>query len=172
MYRSILLSVALDREDSDHAELARDTALALAKGTGASVTILTVRNVDAPAIGHLNPEAEEEFEHSFSDQLHKEVEENLSEYAAPLKAEGIEVKTLFHHGEPKEKIIETIKEIAADVLVIGSHSKHNLLNIALGSTAHHLSTHASCPVILVSPEIPKVNIQSLSRVGIMRKTPL
>ena len=172
MYRSILLSVALDREDSDHAELARDTTLALAKGTGASVTILTVRSVNAPAIGHLKPKAEDKSEHSFSEQRHKEVEEDLSEYASPLKAEGIEVTTLFHHGDPKETIIQTIKEIAADVLVIGSHSKQNLLNIALGSTAHHLSTHASCPVILVSPEIPKDNIQSLSRVGIMLKTPL
>ena len=155
MFSSILLSVALDREGSDHAALARETALALAKGTGASLTILTVRKVEAPAIGHLKPGPEEEFEHSFSDQLHKEIEATLSDYAAPFEAEGIAIKTLFHHGDPRKTIIKTIEEVGADVLVIGSHSKHNLLNVALGSTAHHLSTHASCPVILAAPETPK-----------------
>jgi nucleotide-binding universal stress UspA family protein len=38
------------------------------------------------------------------------------------------------------------------LLVIGSHSKRGLFDIALGDTAKHLSQHASCPVVLVSPE--------------------
>ncbi len=172
MYSSILLSVALDREDSGHAILARDTALALAKGTGAAVQVLTVENCDAPVIDHLKPEAEEQFETAVSEQRHEEIEKKLREFAAPLLSEGLDVKFLLRHGKPKETIINTIDEVGADVLVIGSHSKHNLLNVALGSTAHHLSTHASCPVILVSPETPKANILSLSRVGMMRETPL
>ena len=43
MYSSILLSVALGRTDLKHAILARDTALALAKGTGASVQCVNRR---------------------------------------------------------------------------------------------------------------------------------
>ena len=155
MYSSILLSVVLDREDSGHATLARKTAMALAKGTGAPIQLLTVENCDAPVIVHLKPEAEEQFETAFSEQLHEEIEKSLTEFAAPLITEGIEVKTLLRHGNPKETIIKTIEEVGADVLVIGSHSKQNLLDVALGSTAHHLSKYASCPVILVSPEISR-----------------
>ena len=43
-------------------------------------------------------------------------------------------------------------ELKADALVIGSHSKRNFFDIALGGTAKHISQHVSCTVVLVSPE--------------------
>jgi nucleotide-binding universal stress UspA family protein len=172
MYSSILLSVAIDRENSDHAMLARDTALALAKGTGASIHLLTVTNSDAPVIDHLKPGAEEKVEAAMAEQRHEQDEQDLSEFAAPLISEGIEVATLLRHGNPKEAIVKVIDELGVDVLVIGSHCKLKLLDVVLGSTAQHLTAYASCPVILVSPEVPQATPESLSRVGIMRKTPI
>ena len=155
MYSSILLSVALGRGDLSHASLARDTALALAKGTGASIHVLTVENCDAPAIDHLKPEAGEQLATLIGEQVHHEKERELSEFAAPLISAGVKVETHLLHGNPRDAVLHAVDQLDADVLVIGSHSKRGLLDVMLGSTAHHLSTHAHCPVILVSPEQPK-----------------
>ena len=115
MYSSILLSVALDREDSGHALLARDTALALAKGTGAAIHVLTVENCNAPVIGHLEPEAEQQVEAVIGEQRHEVAEKDLSEFAAPLIAEGIKVTTLLRHGNPKEAIIKMMDELGPEI---------------------------------------------------------
>jgi nucleotide-binding universal stress UspA family protein len=47
--------------------------------------------------------------------------------------------------------VQTADELKADALVIGSHSKRNFLDIALGGTAKYVSQHVSGTVILVSP---------------------
>ncbi len=151
MFKTILLSVALDREDSEHALLARDTAQALVKGTGAALHVLTVHSYEAPALNHLNAEEEEKYAAMFTEQTREEVESALKDFIEPLSKAGIQVHTEISLGNPKKVILETLEKVAADTLVIGSHSSHNLLNVALGSTAHYLCKHAPCPVILASP---------------------
>ena len=156
MYSSILLSVALGRANLKHAFLARDTALALAKGTGASVHVLTVENSDEPTIDLLSPAVSERVATLIGNQAQREKERQLSEFAAPLVSEGVKVETHLRLGNPRDAVLHAADQLGADVLVIGSHSKRGVLDVMLGSTAHHLSTHASCPVILVSPEQPKL----------------
>jgi nucleotide-binding universal stress UspA family protein len=55
-------------------------------------------------------------------------------------------------GNPREVIVEMALRILADVLIIGSHSKRGIFDIALGGTAQQISSHAPCPVLLVSPK--------------------
>jgi hypothetical protein len=43
-------------------------------------------------------------------------------------------------------------EVEAQLVVIGSHGKRGLLEIAVGDTARHLSTHAPCTVLMVAPK--------------------
>jgi nucleotide-binding universal stress UspA family protein len=62
------------------------------------------------------------------------------------------VTTFLRAGKPRSVIVQTADELKAEVLVIGSHSKRNFLDIALGGTAKYLSQHVSCAVVLVSPE--------------------
>ena len=71
---------------------------------------------------------------------------------APLKAIGLEVTTFLRVGDARSVIVQLATEIKPDALIIGSHSKRNFLDIALGGTAKYVSQHASCTVILVSPE--------------------
>jgi nucleotide-binding universal stress UspA family protein len=77
--------------------------------------------------------------------------QKVEDYIAPLKAVGLEVTTFLRVGEPRSVIVQTADELKADALVIGSHSKRNFLDIALGGTAKYISQHVSCPVIFVSP---------------------
>jgi len=79
------------------------------------------------------------------------MEQKVEDYIAPLKAVGLEVTTFLRVGDPRSVIVQTATELKADALIIGSHSKRNFLDIALGGTAKYVSQHVSCTVILVSP---------------------
>ena len=56
-------------------------------------------------------------------------------------------------GNPRETIVQVARDIEADVLIIGSHSKRGILDIALGGTAQSVSRRAPCAVVLVSPKM-------------------
>jgi nucleotide-binding universal stress UspA family protein len=79
------------------------------------------------------------------------MEQKVADYIAPLKAVGLEVTTFLRVGNPRSVIVQIVDEIKADALVIGSHSKRNFFDIALGGTARYISQHVPCTVILVSP---------------------
>jgi len=52
--------------------------------------------------------------------------------------------------DPREVIVQVAISLHTDVLIIDSHSKHGLLDIALGGTAQHISRQARCLVVLVA----------------------
>jgi nucleotide-binding universal stress UspA family protein len=48
--------------------------------------------------------------------------------------------------------VQVAQEVHADLLIIGSHSKRGLLDIALGGTAQQVTKSAPCTIVLVSPK--------------------
>jgi nucleotide-binding universal stress UspA family protein len=80
------------------------------------------------------------------------MERKMDEYVAPLKQEGLDVITTVQVGTPHEDIIQTAASLDADLLIIGSHSKRGILDIALGGTARRLTHEAPCTVLMVSPK--------------------
>jgi nucleotide-binding universal stress UspA family protein len=85
-------------------------------------------------------------------QTDQAMAQKMDEYVAPLVSQGISVSKIFRLGSARDVIIEVALEIEADLLVIGSHSKRGLLDIALGGTARDVSTHAPCTVVTVAPK--------------------
>jgi nucleotide-binding universal stress UspA family protein len=82
--------------------------------------------------------------------------EKMDDYVGPLLRQGLPVAKMLRLGSsPRHLIIEVAQEVEADLLVIGSHSKRGLLDIALGGTARHLSEHAPCHVVMVAPKAKK-----------------
>ncbi len=76
----------------------------------------------------------------------------MDDYVGPLLSLGVPVAKILRLGSPRHLIIEVAQEVEADLLVIGSHSKRGLLDIALGGTARQLSEHAPCHVVMVAPK--------------------
>src|SRR5262249_10714508 len=154
MYRTILLAAALQHWDrySVHALAAREVAGAMAIGAAHHLHVLSVYdyNFKAPASG-LPTEMVTQLREEDLRRTNKLMEQKVEDYIAPLKAEGLELTTLLSVGYPSRVIVQTAVEFKADALVIGSHSKRNFLDIALGGTARYISQHVSCPVIFVSP---------------------
>jgi nucleotide-binding universal stress UspA family protein len=77
----------------------------------------------------------------------------MDEFIAPLKASGLEVTPLLQVGNPREVMVQAALSAKADLLIIGSHSKRGVFDIALGGTARQITGRAPCTVLMVSPKI-------------------
>ncbi|MEC7839891.1 MAG: universal stress protein [Chlamydiota bacterium] len=52
-------------------------------------------------------------------------------------------------GQAKYQILEVAEEVGADLIVVGSHARHGLGLLFLGSTANAVLHHAKCDVLAV-----------------------
>jgi nucleotide-binding universal stress UspA family protein len=59
------------------------------------------------------------------------------------------IQTIVKEGEFAESILETAKELKADVIVIGSHSRKWLENIVMGSVTEKVLHHTTIPLLIV-----------------------
>ena len=59
------------------------------------------------------------------------------------------IKTILKEGEIAETILNTAKELKADVIVMGSHSRKWLENIILGSEAEEVLKKTTVPLFII-----------------------
>ena len=131
----IVLAVALQRyvDFPPVALRAREVAAALARAGDSAVEVVTV---EAP--GALLPGLET-------------AEEKLGRFVRGLRDQGLEAEGHLLTGRPAERIPPFVVHCGADFLVIGSHSKRNLLDVGIGATANALVRACPCPVVMVWP---------------------
>jgi nucleotide-binding universal stress UspA family protein len=153
MGRTVLLAVALQHWErySAHALAARDVAATLARGTANTLYVLSTYDYAQPSpfeapMGSA-ARGGESLRRQTDDLMHRKVED----YAAPLQHEDFNLGIILRVGRPRDVIVQVARNLKADLLVLGSHSKRSMIEIALGSTARQVSRQAPCPVVLVSP---------------------
>jgi nucleotide-binding universal stress UspA family protein len=154
MYQHILLAVALQRWDtpSPHAFAARDAAVALAKGAGARLSVLSVyeyEDLDVPDLAAAELGRYREAQMQRIDAL---MEQKLKTFLDGVPTDGLAVTPVLKLGEPRLLILRTAESLGVDLLVIGAHSKRSFLDVLLGGTAAYVSRHAPCSVVMVQPE--------------------
>lgn len=59
------------------------------------------------------------------------------------------IQTLVKEGDFADTILETAKELHADIIVVGSHSRKWLENIVMGSVTEKVLHHTSIPLLIV-----------------------
>jgi nucleotide-binding universal stress UspA family protein len=157
MYRNILLAAALQNWEhySAHALAARDVAATLARHAERLYVLTVYKNEPIRIPATVPADMAAKFREQQTDQADRIVFERMDDYVSPLMSQGLSVNKLLRLGSPGHLIIDVAQEVEADLLVIGSHSKRGLLDIALGSTAKHVSEHAPCPVVMVAPKAKK-----------------
>ena len=154
MYSTILLAVALQNWDrySAHALAARDVAGTLAKGAGKPLHVLSVYEYEIPSVSGLSADMATRHRDGIMQSTDSLMERRMNDYIFPLKEDGIVVQSLLRVGNPRELIVQVAGNITADLLVIGSHSKRGIFDVALGGTARQVGSRTPCPVVLVSPK--------------------
>lgn len=59
------------------------------------------------------------------------------------------IQTLVKEGDFAETILETAKELHADIIVLGSHSQKWLENILMGSVTEKVLNHSKIPLFII-----------------------
>jgi nucleotide-binding universal stress UspA family protein len=59
------------------------------------------------------------------------------------------IQTIVKEGDFADSILETAKELRADIIVVGSHSRKWLENIVMGSVTEKVLHHTLIPLLIV-----------------------
>jgi nucleotide-binding universal stress UspA family protein len=59
------------------------------------------------------------------------------------------IQTLVEEGDFADSILEAAKDVRADIIVIGSHSRRWLDEILIGSVAEEILRHSSIPLYII-----------------------
>ena len=153
MYHEILLAVAIHQweEFTPHALAARDVAVALAKGSGARLSVLSVYDYGKITEPSLSADMAARYREDMMQRIDGTMETKMKAFLAGMGHMDLPVTPIVQVGEPRKTIIEVVEQVQADVLIIGAHSKRSVLDVVLGGTAGYVCRHAACPVIMVTP---------------------
>ena len=137
-------------DGSDGGRRALDRAIAEAHDSHGRITVLSVANMpldlDVPRnFGTLDDISADEGK---ALQPPPEVVAHLTEARERLAAAGLEANLTWTAGEPGSAILETAKEMRAQVIVLGEHH-HGLLGNLFGADVDaEVQREAGCEVIL------------------------
>jgi nucleotide-binding universal stress UspA family protein len=81
------------------------------------------------------------------DDLKTTAQHFLDKTKLDLRNEAIQ--TLIAEGDTAEKILESAKDVKADIIVMGTHSRRWLENILVGSVAEKVLKDSTIPLFIV-----------------------
>lgn len=143
--RHVSIQVILVGVDfSDASRRALDTAVEIAKGTGARLElvfaqeVLTYRGLRYEEV--LSPDARK--------REREEAEQSLRQWHAEARGAGVEARERVVDGDPRRALLKVAGEIGADLLVLGAKARSRPGELFAGSIAHEVSHEARCSVLL------------------------
>ncbi len=81
-------------------------------------------------------------------------EERLRTFAAGVHRTGIEVKVLVRDGTPCQVVLDAVKEVAPDLLILGVHGVHRGIgHLLVGSNTEKILLSVSCPTLSVGAHV-------------------
>lgn len=139
--RTILVPV----DFSGHSEAALDYAVELAGKLDAKLYILNV--VGIPAFGV--PELGAALAPTVIDSIVRDSEAALAKLADARRSKVQIAGTLLRTGDARDMIIHTAEEVAADLIVMGTHGRRGVGRALLGSVAESVVRTSPCPVLTI-----------------------
>jgi len=134
---------------SEGSTRAFETALDMARDSGAALTLLHVEHVPTTvfpdAILPIAPDMMRDLEHT--------VQLVLDEWCGRAHAAGVECDSRLALGATHVEICQAAEAIDADLIVIGTHGRGGFSHALLGSVAEKVVRKAPCPVLTVRPEM-------------------
>lgn len=134
-------------DGSQLAERVLPYADALARATGASLTLMTAIENDEEGVLDRLPALRERLELGARDQAAQHLERS----AALLRAWGRTVSTLITSGRPAEEILDTAERLDAAVIAMATHGRSGLQRWLVGSVADKVMRLSHRPTLLVRP---------------------
>ena len=144
--RTILVPV----DFSGHSEAALDYAVELAGQLDAKIHLLNVVGIPAfgvPALGAaIAP--------SIIDSIIRDSAAALAQLADARRSKAQIAGVLLRTGDARDVILRTADEVAADLIVMGTHGRRGVGRALLGSGAESVVRTSSCPVLTIRGRKP------------------
>jgi nucleotide-binding universal stress UspA family protein len=122
-----------------------DCAMSLAAALGAVVSVVHVYQIPVYSFpdGAIVASAE------FATRLSETAQKNLDAVVSGCKGRGVPVIGVLVTGSPAEEIIHVAEREGADLIVTGTHGRHGLGRMLLGSVAEQVLRASPVPVLVV-----------------------
>lgn len=141
-YTHVLAAVDL----SDEAGQVLKEAKQIAEDHSAKLSLISVVKPLTQVYGGLDMAAYTQASVNFEREAQTQAVEQLKKFGAGVGVDARDVHAVI--GAPAPQIVDTAKDLGADLIVVGSHGKHGL-GLLLGSTANGVLHHAQCDVLTV-----------------------
>jgi nucleotide-binding universal stress UspA family protein len=135
---------------TDGSRCSLDAARSIALRPWPEGSRLRVVAVAEPARALANPWAIPSAEMARLDRASRqEAREAVEVTRGLLEKRGLPVSSAVLVGDPKSRLVEECRRWKADLLVVGSHGRHGIDRLLLGSVSEAAATHAPCSVEVV-----------------------
>ena len=166
--------IAVDR--SEHNKLVFDTAIFLAKTTGADLMLLHILSEKEPehpiAPTYSYYPVVEEWSYEKYQQEYDEYEQHGIEFLQNLteKASKAGINTEFTQlaGNRGRIICQLADNWSADLILVGSRGLTGLKEMFLGSVSNYVTHHAPCSVFIVRNPINTESVREVSKLAANR----
>ncbi len=127
---------------------ALDAAARLAQDLGSRLVLTHASH--APRLGwSASGEHLDAIHEVLSESEMDDVVELATQWAAPLRAQGMDVETVNEGADPAELLLRTADQRGAGLVVVGHHGWGAIRRFLLGSVAKGLLDRATLPVLVV-----------------------
>ena len=160
MFQRILVAI----DPSPISDRAFDSALSLAKATGASLAILHVLDIFDPDSPRQSLLPIEGFSRKVDAQIQRDYSQRWTEYVsqretllnqkrAIAQETGVPAEIFHAYGRPETVICNMAQTQRVDVILVGSRGRKGLNEMLLGSVSNYVMHHAPCSVMVVHPQV-------------------
>jgi nucleotide-binding universal stress UspA family protein len=86
------------------------------------------------------------------EEQRRSAQEQLARLGRSLAKRKVPVRTVLASGTPHAVILDAVRKLGADLIVMSTHGRSGLSHLFLGSVAEKVVRGASCPVLTVRAE--------------------
>jgi nucleotide-binding universal stress UspA family protein len=144
------LTIVVGYDFTDLAVLALEEAITLGGNSPPAVVhVLGVLGPGGHGIGEARP-----LHHVRFDEVEAMQQRISQRVEAALERRGqVGLRALVHCriGQPADLILELAGEVRADLITVGTHGRHGLERLLVGSIAEEVMRGATCPVLVMRP---------------------
>ncbi len=140
MLRKILVPTDFSETSMAAVERARELAL----GTHAELIALHASELPVMPMGEIPY-----FSLSVYEELERGQRQRLASLVEELGKAGVRARGIFHVGMASSTILEFAQSESVDLIVLGTHGRHGLPRVLLGSVAERVVRTSPVPVLTV-----------------------
>lgn len=141
------MKILIGVDDSPHSKAALEYVKKMRWPAGSKFVVFAV---SAPVVAYTMVDAGGmTWMKTAEEEMNVATEELTARAEQELRDAGLATEAKVVLGDPREAIVDAVRTMGIDQVVVGSHGRTGLGKLLMGSVASHVVTHAPCTVTVV-----------------------